>query len=864
MKSIFEKVRGIFNRELTLRKLCFLTAILSLLVICVVYYINRITPFGKNTLLQVDFYHQYGPMLAELYDRIHNFSSLLYSFKMGLGLPLFRNFLNYMSSPFNIIMLFFRRKDILTSYSVIIGLKAVFSSVAMVYYLSKKYKATELYLVPFGLFYAFSAYYSAYYWNLMWIDGMVFLPLITLGIEKLVNDGKWKFYTIWLAIMLLSNYYIGYMICIFSCLYYLIYSFNKTVLRKGQILSSFKKFIKSGLMFGFSSLLSFGLVAIFLVPLCLSISSISATGKIDIPNSQYYAFIFSDFFKYHFSGIASTVFASDAITAPNVSCGILSLALLIIFIVNVDVSIREKICYVILLGFFAMAFFNAPLDYILQGFHVPNDLPYRYSFIYSFILILISVYAFRNIKKVSYRMMILIYVFLSIVLIMIGDSEYVSLSGKLIYINMVLLGIYFILYSAVYTKKINLKVLYVFMIFLAIFDVIVSINKKFNVNVTINSFYDDYGSISNSLNYIDKVEDDLFYRVEKEKRITLNDTSWYDYYGITSFSSMNNEDMAILQYNLGMEGNVINSYIYRQSTPVYDTMFDIKYFIGNSVDNKRYTLINDNDNKIYRYNYNVGIGYAVNKEIDSWNTSYNDPFKIQNEYMNLATGVDNVLEQLKVINKELIYQKDNYVIVKYTLANSFDNLYFYNNNEVDFVILNDCLYYSNDNYRQYNDVINNLYYMLVKNDDKYMLNFKLDEKVIDIYLGYSNLSNDYSVSLYTINDNNFLKAISKLKSNILNVTSFKETKIKGNITVNNDMVMYTSIPYDEGWHVLVDGKKVKTRALAKSLLIFDIPNGSHDVIIYYKEKGLILGIFISIMSILLFFSDKIIKKIKHL
>ncbi len=78
--------------------------LLSTLVITLVYILKNISPFGENSLLTIDFYHQYGPMLGELYRRIYNHSSLIYSFNMGLGLPFFRNYFNYLSSPINILL----------------------------------------------------------------------------------------------------------------------------------------------------------------------------------------------------------------------------------------------------------------------------------------------------------------------------------------------------------------------------------------------------------------------------------------------------------------------------------------------------------------------------------------------------------------------------------------------------------------------------------------------------------------------------------------------------------------------------------------------------------------------------------------
>ncbi len=208
-------------KKIANNKLYVLTFIIAFIVICFLYKLNNTIPFGDNSLLCIDFYHQYGPMLGELYDRLHSFSGLTYSFTMSMGLPFFRNFLNYLSSPFNILIMFFPRSGLLTSYSFIIGIKAVFAACTFIYFISKKFNNKSLALIPLGLLYAFQGYFTAYYWNIMWLDGMVFLPLITLGIENIVNNHRWKLYTFSLAIMLIANYFIGYMICIFSVLYFI-------------------------------------------------------------------------------------------------------------------------------------------------------------------------------------------------------------------------------------------------------------------------------------------------------------------------------------------------------------------------------------------------------------------------------------------------------------------------------------------------------------------------------------------------------------------------------------------------------------------------------------------------------------------
>ena len=110
--------------------------------------------------------------------------NLIYSFNTGLGLPFFRNFFNYLSSPFNIIILLFERDNIVTSFSVIIALKIIFASSVMSYFLKNFFNKNSLFITVFGLTYGFSSYFVAFYWNIMWLDGMIYLPLIVLGIKR--------------------------------------------------------------------------------------------------------------------------------------------------------------------------------------------------------------------------------------------------------------------------------------------------------------------------------------------------------------------------------------------------------------------------------------------------------------------------------------------------------------------------------------------------------------------------------------------------------------------------------------------------------------------------------------------------------
>lgn len=843
---MMKKVKPILNKIWN-NKLYWGTVLVATIIINILYILNNVTPFGDKSLLCIDFYHQYGPMLGELFDRVRGGSNLMYSFSMGLGLPFYRNFLNYLSSPFNIIMFLFNKKGLLTSYSFIIGAKAVASSLAFVYFLSKKFNRKDLILMPLGILYGFSAYYSAYYWNIMWVDGMVFIPLITLGIEYLVNDGKWKFYTIFLSIMLVSNYFIGYMICIFSVLYFIFYSIYKFSFKKKEIKNSFKKLGKNIIKFGIASLFAGFLTAGLLLPMFTSISSISATGG-TWPTSQYYAFEFIDYLMGHFSGAKTTIFASDTITNPNISCGILSIGAFLLFIFNVEIPIKRKIIYLLLLGFFILAFFNCKVDYILQAFHVPNDLPYRYSFIYSFILMVITSYSVLNVRKLPYPFVVVCYIFLMLLTFSTKALNWNDLPNNMIYINMILLTLYFIFYSGLYFIYDLKNIFYIALIIVAALDVTVSINTNWNITQVKDVFYNNYKNMNKILDEVKKQDDEEFYRIETTNMMTLNDPSWYGYHGMTTFSSMAYESMAKLQHNLGQPGNQINSYYYAQTTPIYDLMFDMKYFIGDPIDEIRYAKLMEYDDTVNVFKDNVGLAFGVKKDIVNWDYQTSDPFFNENDFMKKATGVENVLREAKILKTEEYATNDTTTLMKYTIENPHDNMYFYTSSyNVDFFYVGETVYYNENNYTEILSD-NNLYYNYTDdyNEEK-IIGIVSDDDVIEIYVGYDSYAND-SFHLYYLDSNQWNLSNDYLQKYKLNITDFKENNIKGYIELDSNMYVYTSIPYDEGWHVYIDGKEVQTESLGDALLVFRGKSGKHEIEFKYKAKYMLSGFLISILT----------------
>ena len=849
-----KKIENFFD-FLDRNKLFLLVFIFSSFIIGYSYYSNEVVPFGKYSLLCVDFYHQYGPMTYEYVHRLLGNGSIVYSFYQGLGLPIFRNFLNYLSSPVNLLLLFFNKSNHLSGLSLVIGFKAVLSAMTCSIYLNKKFKSNSLLLVPICLLYAFSAYYRAYYWNLMWIDGMIMLPLVTLGIESIVKENKWKLYTFSLFIMLIANYFIAYMICIYSVLYFIIYLIYKTEL-KDLKKKNIKKLFNKILMFGTASLLAGGLSAFLMIPMASSMASISATGG-TIPTSQYYNFEFINFIKAHFSCINSVIFKSDAITTPNVSAGIIVLFLSLSYLLNTNISKKNKICYLLLYFIFVAIIFVPQLDFIIQAFHVPNDLPYRYSFIYSFIMIILSSYAVLNLDKESLIKVLCLFVFCVGAIIITIKDTYALASKEALLINIIIIFLYvFFLLLGKYFKTYR-NIFFFALILVTTIDCIESLNYGLQISQVADNFYNSTKEIDEKIDTIKNYDDSLFYRIDNPNNHTLNDSAKSFYYGVTTFSSMAYQNMAELQRYLGNQGNNINSYMYVDQTPIYDMMFNVKYMIGSRIDKQRYSEIKANSN-ITKFNYSVGLAFGVNKDVLNWEYTNNSPVYVQNDFVEKATHIDNVFNPLTLVDQEEL-QNDTLKVVKYTYLNPNEISYIYwNSSSISFIKIGNDLYARDDYYSNCNYLGAYNYYNY---DDEHIIGFSSEEEYIEIMIGY-NYYNDGLFHPYYLDSDKFEQVYNKLKNSSMTLTSFEEDTISGQIYLEEDSTIYTSIPYDEGWNVYVNDLKVDTYSLGNSLLAFDAKKGLNKIEFKYRIPKMKIGLIISTISLAIVFQLFYIEKKK--
>lgn len=844
----------------------------AVLIMTVVFICLTVIPFGGKTVLRMDLYHQYGPMFAELYERIRGGDSLLYSWTMGLGLNFLGNFFNYLASPFTVLILLFSHKNIPVAIGLMMLLKAAFSSASFAYYIKHSFRKNDCSLPAFGLMYAFCAFFVAYSWNIMWLDAMIYFPLILLGIEKIINRGRWGLYTAALALTMFSNFYMAFMTCLFSVFYFMVYyasHFRFTdripVRPMPRSLSALlgNRFIGSGLRFALCSLLAAGIMGIVLLPTYFSLTTSSATSG-TFPSEMKSYFSIFDFLVNHLASLEPTIRSSGTDVLPNVYCGMLTVLCLPLYIFCKKISVREKGLHLAFAAFLFVSFDNNILNFIWHGFHFPNDLPYRFSFMYSFLLLVMAYKVWINIRSFSKKEIVASAVAVIAFIIVAQKVESKNLTDIAVLISIVFTVIYLSILLAMNNRQNIPGVISVVLMCCVFAEIAVANTDHYTMNQSLESYASDLAQFRPLKETLDQEEDSGFYRMELSSLRTRNDPAWYYYNGISTFSSMAYESVAKSQKNLGISSNNINSYTYNPQTPVYNSIFSLSYIVENQNGRSMTPLYYERDAAsgkftAYRNRYVLPLAFCADREVLNYSSAYASPFDAQEALMQMmAGGSDSLFRPVEVENvfstnvSGVPMFLDSGSTISFTRTGSSEAsiildiaapadgtpVYLYISSSVTDPIQVSC------------------------DDGEWTADtsrpFILDTgshaagELIRVEIPIKESSEYGNINFYacTIDDEVFREYYDRLSSGGMEMDSFSETRITGSFTNTQDQVLFTSIPYDSGWRITVDGEEVEPVLVDEAYMAIEVPAGSHTIEFSFMPSGLVAGAVLSGLSLL--------------
>lgn len=887
LKKRSGKLSGFFDEYIYVLLAFLCSSVLMLLV----YYCYEIIPFGGRTVLRMDLFHQYGPLFSELYDRLTQFKSLLYSWTTGGGSSFVGNYFNYLSSPIGaVIALIAGHENIPEAIGVMVLIKNALAASTFAYYLKKAFNKNDFTISAFGLMYAFCGFFIAYYWNIMWIDAMYLLPLVILGIERIINKRSCKLYVAALAFSFFANYYMSYMICIFSVIYFLVYFISNytfkdvyadipsqtdsenNVTYKGIHKFLYNRFLRSGVTFAVSSVVAAMLVAFALIPTYMCLKQCSATSGVFPEEEKFYNTIF-DFIANHLAALEPTIRSSGDTVLPNVYCGILTVILIPLYAFCNKISAKERASHIIFLAIFFVGFNLNYANYILHAMHFPNDLPFRFSFIYSFLLLIMAYKVLVNIRSVSAKGIIGSGLGVLIFTVLVQEIGMSNVDNNTVYISVAFTAIYTIVLSLMRKKEYAQSAVALLLLCCTFAEVAVADIDHIKITQEKVNFVNGYNDFRALKEKLDEDEGTDMYRMELTKSNTIMDPSWFNYNGISVFSSMAYEKSANLQDKLGLDSNYINSYIYYSQTPVYNAMMGLKYLVRNDetpINNEFFDFVASCGKfNAYKNKYYLPIAYCVGENMTDFNSDYSNPFDVHNDFWYYATGMTGALKSVYASeytcenvedNGEFYSETFNYsklnsdaegkITLKYTVPEN-QNLYVYvkgstikNVNayteigDFDYTQNIDEPYILDCGYCTEGDILN--VDILIPTDE--------DAGYVECYV--AGLDKDVLDAGYTV-----------LQPGAMNIETFEETYIKGTVNVAENKMLFTSINYDEGWTVLVDGKKANTVKIGDALIGINLDEGEHTIEFSYYPQGLKLGIIISVATFALLILFLIFKKL---
>lgn len=790
---------------------------------------------GDNNFFVCDLRYQYLSIFCKLKDIISTNGSLFYSFSKSLGGGMFSTWTYYLGSPLNLLVTIFSKEYIIYMIEIIYFIKIGLCGLFMYIYLSKHFKKENPTILIASICYSLMAYNINYFWNIMWLDCVFYIPLVLLGIDNLIKKKNIKLYVICLFLAILSNYYIGFMLCIFSVIYFIYIMINTYNLKENK-----KDIRKDIITFIISSLIVGLLSCVILIPTMIELQNTvkNIGGGIIEPLKIIYN-PFDIISKLFIGSNNSSIIINPNTT--NIYCGLITIPLTLLYFFNKKISKKERIVSLIIIIIFYLSFSISYINMIWHGLSFPAFLNYRYSFLYCLFIIILSVKSFINLNKISRKECLIFSLIWLIICIIVFIINYIYLKKINIILSFIFMMLYIIVlyfYSSKKTKSTK-KILIFLIIVELILNITLSLNE-YNQNTpnTTNDYY--FTKINNDMKDFVPLPNE-FYRIETDFDFTFIDSMVFNYNGLTIFLSTIEDNIIHFLSRCGYSSGLNHALYSSGSTKIIDSILSIRYNL------EKTEIVNEADKyeilyKVNRLNDYLPLGFMINSQNKNYQNIYNDPFEYQNMLF------------------KYLYKDSKEYLVPYEITELEKNEFEINiNNNYDFYMYFG-IYENNISYDIYldNEYIKTVDYehTLVELKNKYK------NKTILKIVPNGNYNYEENLFVYYLNYDNFKEGINNLKQNSLNIETFRDDYIKGNILVPKDKTtLWTSIPYNTGWSIKVDGKEVKYNEIFETFISVELEEGNHEIEFIFKTKGLRIGIIIFIIGIISFIMvDKITKK----
>lgn len=810
---------------------------------------------GKYIIARSDLLQQYVPFIEMLGETLKGEKSFWFSWNINMGGSTALLNAYYTLSPFNILFFLFGKNYIMEACALVIVLKAGLSAFTFQIFARRVLKQEGIRTVLFAMMYALCGFQISYHFVLSWMDALYMFPLVVMLLVRLVQEGKWLGLALSYAYLFFTSFYMGYIAGMSSFFLFAVY----TVYYYGRAKPAV--YLKAFLRLLGSVLLAAGLTCVIWYPALLEL-----LGNLSDYAGDFITTYCNPLFIYNnlFIGQMQTLQG----LAPFLYCGIPVMLLLPCYFLNGRIKRRERICFAVLILWFGICMLTLPLDRMMHAFDDPNMFRYRYAYCLSFLLAVIGCRQSLYIKSVSGKMILVMagcYGILYIAAAAVYKHTYVNdynantVTGFLINSLFILCWILAVLW---YRRG---KADYITFFTLATLLVMTELGvnagicmKRMEHEPLLEDVYTAWYELTENAVEEIKKEDDSWYRMNAYHMINKNTGVWFDFQSLTNFTSAANRTLMHTMKDLGFYVDDV-ILCHAGATPVTELLLGIKYELDMG---KELAYIKDSESARTALHCEqkeeyLGLGYMVGEGIREYRPE-TSPFMNQNKLLTAMTGEEiSCFEKADSVSLKMedgrLTQEES---MSYLEAAGEEPVFHFSlppreNREV--------YAYFRQPQRKYQDGFTEL-----KTNDTRNENITVDlqlypERILKLgeYEGKHRLDVIFEEDTDTVpfmdsyfayyNEEELHKAYNILKRNQLENTVLTKRGVQGQVEADKDKgILFTTIPYNEGFRAIVDGREAEIIPLVNQTFIgVRLEEGRHNVEFLYEPAGLREGVTVS-------------------
>lgn len=824
---------------------------------------RQMAPFGPSSLLTVDLGQQYVDFFAYFRNIIlHHPSALFYSFSKGLGGEMLGTNAYYLFSPLNLILLFFPGKWLTSGIMVLTLVRYGLAGLTFAWLLLRTRLQNGFRIWAFSTAYALNGWMIANQLNMIWLDAMIILPLIIWGLLKLIHDGRLGTYIAWLAVMMIDNYYMAWMICLFTIL---------VVLWQLPTLADWRTRLRATGRYLASSVAGAGIAAITLLPTFYALTTSKGTytetaisSKLEYQPLKMLGKLVPGSFDFNQMPSGQ----------PNIYIGMLLMIGAGLYFFNSRVKWSQRLVAGLVTIFFILSFCYEPLDLLWHAGQFPVWYPYRFSFIFAFWCILLAARVLQPSYQLQWPGALAILIISGLVFWLTGQLKlsYLSTSQRLIGLGFVVVSL-----AALMIARRNSPRLYDFLIVLIVAcDVGTSAFTSLNKIAYVSQ--DEFGKYTQQLDQASrqlKRHDSGFYRIAKTFMRTKDDPMQGDFYSADHFGSTLEPPIPAFMGAIGQPAG--DGFVsYDNGTQVSDALLGFKYTMtarhhgiengdqimplsGYRPDWTRLPKVDQTKMITSRKNAAaLPIAFGASSEIFQLGKATLDPLSYQSQIFQALAG--------RPINQPL-FTVQNFTSVQFNnvqAAHQITGTTFRKQNLLKPATIK----------LKFTPPTNDSYYLTLGPEVKDSAAISLNRRDFSQYDTYRdtvviNLAHHQkgkpvtitfrlkktsawlqNVSVYCLKQRAFNNSLKALQQSPLKIQKATPMSIKGTVHIHHGQsALMTTIPAATGWHVRIDGQRVQPRTVISTFMALPITSGTHQVEFYYRPPFLILGAVITVISL---------------